>query len=47
LYKFVQNKKIPSYLFAFMIGDIVERKIDERNFVIAEKVRIDESVRKL
>lgn len=44
---FQQDIPIPSYLFAVVAGNLVERKISERTSVIAEPEVIDKCSKEL
>ena len=42
--KFESTIPIPSYLFSFVAGDLVEQKISERTYIIAEKAMLSDAV---
>jgi leukotriene-A4 hydrolase len=45
--KFESNIPVPSYLFAFVVGDLVEQKIGNFTYVITEKEYLADAVRAL
>lgn len=40
---FQQDIKVPSYLIALVVGNLEERKIDKRSYVITEPTEMDKS----
>ncbi len=46
-FSFKQDIPIPSYLIAFSIGNLVEKRVGSRTFVISEPTNIDRDLNEL